>query len=743
MTVLIAILLLIFWSILQVHAAPLPSSTTPPSTLAPLCMDIQLLPVVKDTSRSLNENYQRTMAARKDVCEGPRGAAGATSCTFSGIEGDSTTYYSYNSKITYKPSNDFCGGSIQGCPFISAYTFTGANYETARKQLCESLSGCYFYNGGTLGSENDWCFPFPPEGRSCTQGDGSTGGIIWSYLPGEDQTKSPPANSAGDRRIACCAEAQACVTIAGECKPYDQFYTNRYLCGTGNDWDQCTSAERGRISDGSGYQCLLVGSVYKWVEYQETICHDSLDNNNNGLIDCADPACIGQLDATGNLCPEPETCRDGIDNDKDLLIDCADQDCDGQPSMSGICETPERNCTDGFDNDGDGTADGSDSDCGGGVPSCVISGAVSSWHFEEGAGTSTRDAAGPNNGLILGADWTEEGSIGWGLFFDGNDFIDVDYDNPSTVDVAGAGMTITAMAKWTEPSGNARDILHIGGISQHYVLSTGFNDAGQDKIAFGLGSGPTISWYYNAGAGLNDGEWHQLAVVKSASGIQMYVDGLPQSYAPGIGAREMDELNKIGGGNYGNFRGTLDEIKIYGRALTALEIQRDQQCSIDTDDDGMSNYLDADDDNDGLEDSAETTTNPLVPDSDGDGMNDGDETAAGRDPAVADTPAGTIPAEDADGDGVEDDNDQCSAARGNPNHPDRPTYILPNENAGCQLGDIDKDGSVNGVDIDEFIRFYNLRNTLTPATSPIHFDTASSVIHGGDIDLFIRNYNNR
>lgn len=77
------------------------------------------------------------------------------------------------------------------------------------------------------------------------------------------------------------------------------------------------------------------------------------------------------------------------------------------------------------------------------------------------------------------------------------------------------------------------------------------------------------------------------------------------------------------------------------------------------------------------------------------------------------------------------------------NRADRPIYLYPNENAGCQLADINADNGVNGVDIDEFIRLYNIRDTLTPATSPIHFDTASSVIHGGDIDLFIRNYNNR
>ncbi|MBE7525568.1 hypothetical protein HS096_04260 [candidate division WWE3 bacterium] len=93
-------------------------------------------------------------------------------------------------------------------------------------------------------------------------------------------------------------------------------------------------------------------------------CHDGIDNDLDGAIDCADNACY-QNEAL--LCPAFETncglighsncCSDGDDDDNDGAIDCADTDCSGQP----VC-MPE-NCTDGIDNNLDGNIDCADPQC--------------------------------------------------------------------------------------------------------------------------------------------------------------------------------------------------------------------------------------------------------------------------------------------------------------------------------------------------------------------------------------------
>jgi hypothetical protein len=122
------------------------------------------------------------------------------------------------------------------------------------------------------------------------------------------------------------------------------------------------------------------------------ICNDTIDNDCDNIVDCADPDCNGDP-----ACPdliEWPNCFDGIDNDFDGDIDCTDRtDCDDVSEITncglGVCAstgsqtctngtldevicTPlpatepgtEITCDDGLDNDCDGDADGADSDCG-------------------------------------------------------------------------------------------------------------------------------------------------------------------------------------------------------------------------------------------------------------------------------------------------------------------------------------------------------------------------------------------
>ncbi len=74
-------------------------------------------------------------------------------------------------------------------------------------------------------------------------------------------------------------------------------------------------------------------------------CANVVDDDGDGLADCADPDCDGSC---------PESCDDARDNDADGAVDCDDQDC------VGAC--PE-DCANGWDDDGDGRIDCSDVDC--------------------------------------------------------------------------------------------------------------------------------------------------------------------------------------------------------------------------------------------------------------------------------------------------------------------------------------------------------------------------------------------
>ena len=77
-------------------------------------------------------------------------------------------------------------------------------------------------------------------------------------------------------------------------------------------------------------------------------CTNGIDDNGNGLVDCADMGCV-----SFPYC-YMERCDNGMDDDGDGLVDCEDSECD--------C-TPVEICNNGIDDDGDGKTDCQDEDC--------------------------------------------------------------------------------------------------------------------------------------------------------------------------------------------------------------------------------------------------------------------------------------------------------------------------------------------------------------------------------------------
>lgn len=99
------------------------------------------------------------------------------------------------------------------------------------------------------------------------------------------------------------------------------------------------------------------------LERTEERCSDNVDNDGNGLTDCADSSCQ-QFD----FCKENSTarCEDGVDNDADGRTDCEDDDCCSVPSCAPQPSCGERTvaaCTDGIDNDSNGLTDCADFSC--------------------------------------------------------------------------------------------------------------------------------------------------------------------------------------------------------------------------------------------------------------------------------------------------------------------------------------------------------------------------------------------
>lgn len=76
--------------------------------------------------------------------------------------------------------------------------------------------------------------------------------------------------------------------------------------------------------------------LFSTVESGPRNCFDSIDNDRDALIDCADPGCVatrsdttlawGKIPAVCGI-EKGDACTDAWDNDGDLLVDCSDTDC--------------------------------------------------------------------------------------------------------------------------------------------------------------------------------------------------------------------------------------------------------------------------------------------------------------------------------------------------------------------------------------------------------------------------------
>jgi hypothetical protein len=88
------------------------------------------------------------------------------------------------------------------------------------------------------------------------------------------------------------------------------------------------------------------------------ICGNKIDDDCNGLADCADPACFGDPSCSK---PGQEICNNAIDDDGDGLIDCKDPDC--ASSLACKANPGTEICDNHLDDNGNGLTDCLDPMC--------------------------------------------------------------------------------------------------------------------------------------------------------------------------------------------------------------------------------------------------------------------------------------------------------------------------------------------------------------------------------------------
>ena len=196
-------------------------------------------------------------------------------------------------------------------------------------------------------------------------------------------------------------------------------------------------------------------------------------------------------------------------------------------------------------------------------------GLVGAWSFNEGSGTTIRDGSGRgNSGTITGPTWTQSGKYGAALSFDGtNDYATV--PDAASLDLR-SSMTLEAWVRPTASSGWRTALLKETADGLAYSL---YSASGTNRPSAWLDG---TSSFGSSALALN--AWSHLSATYDGARLKVYVNGvLRADRAVSLPAPTSNQPLKIGGNAvWGEFfRGQIDEVRIYDRALTAAEITAD------------------------------------------------------------------------------------------------------------------------------------------------------------------------
>ncbi|MES2707743.1 MAG: LamG-like jellyroll fold domain-containing protein [Verrucomicrobiota bacterium] len=348
----------------------------------------------------------------------------------------------------------------------------------------------------------------------------------------------------------------------------------------------------------------------------------------------------------------------------------------------------------------------------------LASGPMHRWSFGEASGTKVTDSAGAYPGIVKGAgfSWSTDGTqLDLGAGGSGNTAAYVDLPNRlvsrNAPELGGSGevtlemwATVTTVQNWgrffdfgstsgNEITGPGNTVVGGGIEGWDYLVVTASEGTNGARTQFTLrqrdplGNGPagaggpadvSASATYDTGSFTT--QRHVTVVWKEGQSIEVYENGQPvRELRPGeVKMVQLNDVNCwLGRSNWiadNNLGGTIDEFRIYDRALGPTEVLKNEADGPaaalpppqDTDGDGLPDWFERlhvsatmnytvagtpsqatlNGDTDSLTNLQEYQrgTNPLVPDTDGDGLDDGQEVTRNTDPLVTDT----------DGDGLSD-----------------------------------------------------------------------------------------
>jgi len=216
--------------------------------------------------------------------------------------------------------------------------------------------------------------------------------------------------------------------------------------------------------------------------------------------------------------------------------------------------------------------------------SAPMPGAVAIWHLNEGSGGSAMDAtSNHNDGTLHGASWSSRGVASAALSFDGGDRVEVPDSvslNPTT------GLTVEAWLKWDiDPATGDQwaNVVDKDKDNGYQLQFSGTSKAGPVNNAFEFAVKTDVERRFVwSNTSVQSGRWYHVVGTYSAAekSIRIYANGVLESTMlingttvnPTVLPLTMGCRQKSLGVYDRYFHGSIDEVYIYGRALSQTEV---------------------------------------------------------------------------------------------------------------------------------------------------------------------------
>ncbi|WP_158839620.1 sialidase family protein [Saccharothrix deserti] len=192
-------------------------------------------------------------------------------------------------------------------------------------------------------------------------------------------------------------------------------------------------------------------------------------------------------------------------------------------------------------------------------------------------GPTTRDVSRTHaDGYVLGGATSTDGRFGRGLGLDGaDDYLRVPYD-PALVPGSG-DLTFSAWVRYGA-SKSDQALLWLGGMGgtapQLWLRAEPADNRLVARMTTASGSASVASTQ-----AYDDQDWHHVVLQRSAGRLLLWVDGAQVASGPAVAGSVSERVSfqiQVGQrlDNAQRFHGTLDEVRLYTRALSAAELDR-------------------------------------------------------------------------------------------------------------------------------------------------------------------------